>query len=41
MTDQRNMFLAIVISMAILFGWDFFFAPDHRRRRVLMKRNRN
>ncbi|MDG2320051.1 MAG: membrane protein insertase YidC [Rhodospirillaceae bacterium] len=28
MTDQRNMFLAIVISMAILFGWDFFFAPD-------------
>ena len=24
MTDQRNMFLAIVISMAILFGWDYF-----------------
>ena len=28
MTDQRNMFLAIVISMAILFGWDYFLAPD-------------
>ncbi|MFL2771027.1 MAG: membrane protein insertase YidC [Rhodospirillaceae bacterium] len=27
MTDQRNMFLAIVISMAILFGWDYFFSP--------------
>jgi YidC/Oxa1 family membrane protein insertase len=28
MTDQRNMFLAIVVSMAILFGWDYFFTPD-------------
>ncbi|MDG2242295.1 MAG: membrane protein insertase YidC [Rhodospirillaceae bacterium] len=28
MTDQRNMFLAIVLSMAILFGWDYFFAID-------------
>ena len=28
MTDQRNMFLAIVLSMAILFGWDYFFASD-------------
>ena len=28
MTDQRNMFLAIVLSMAILFGWDYYFAPD-------------
>ena len=28
MTDQRNMFLAIVVSMAILFGWDYFFSPD-------------
>lgn len=28
MTDQRNMFLAIVISMAILFGWDYFFSTD-------------
>ncbi len=28
MTDQRNMFLAIVLSMAILFGWDYFFAPE-------------
>lgn len=28
MTDQRNMFLAIVLSMAILFGWEYFFAPD-------------
>jgi len=27
MTDQRNMFLAIILSMAILFGWDYFFAP--------------
>lgn len=25
MTDHRNMFLAIVLSMAILFGWDYFF----------------
>ena len=28
MTDQRNMFLAIVLSMAILFGWDYFLVPD-------------
>lgn len=28
MTDQRNMFLAIVVSMAILFGWDYFFSID-------------
>lgn len=28
MTDQRNMFLAIVLSMIILFGWDYFFAID-------------
>ena len=27
MTDQRNMFLAIIISMIILFTWDYFFAP--------------
>lgn len=28
MTDQRNMFLAIVLSMAILFGWEYFFVPE-------------
>jgi YidC/Oxa1 family membrane protein insertase len=28
MSDQRNMFLAIVLSMAILFGWDYFFGLD-------------
>ena len=28
MSDQRNTFLAIVLSMAILFGWQFFFAPE-------------
>ena len=28
MTDQRNMFLAIVLSMAILFGWDYYFSPE-------------
>ena len=27
MNDQKNMLLAIVLSMAILFVWDFFFAP--------------
>ncbi len=27
MNDQKNMLLAIVLSMAILFIWDFFFAP--------------
>lgn len=28
MTDQRNMFLAIVLSMVILFGWDYFFGIE-------------
>jgi len=28
MTDQRNMILAIVISLVILLGWQFFFVPD-------------
>ena len=26
MPDQKNFFLAIVLSMAIIFGWQFFFA---------------
>ena len=26
MNDQRNMILAIVLSMAVLFGWQFFIA---------------
>ena len=25
-TDQRNMILAIVLSMIVLFGWQFFIA---------------
>jgi len=28
MTDQRNLLLAVVLSMAILFGWDYFFVPN-------------
>ena len=28
MPDQKNLFLAILLSMAIIFGWQFFFAPQ-------------
>ena len=28
MTDQRNLLLAVVLSMLILFGWEYFFVPD-------------
>lgn len=28
MSEQRNMILAIVISMVILLGWQFFLAPE-------------
>jgi YidC/Oxa1 family membrane protein insertase len=29
MSDQRNTFIAIVLSLAILLGWQTFFAPKH------------
>ncbi len=41
MTDQRNMFLAIVVSMAILFGWDYFFTPDAPTPELNSQANQN
>ena len=28
MSEQRNLIMAIVLSMVILLGWQFFFAPE-------------
>ena len=28
MDDKRNMILAVVLSMLVLFGWQYFFAPE-------------
>ncbi len=41
MTDNRNMFIAIGLSLAILIGWQYFFAlPQAEKQRQLAEQHR-
>ena len=41
MSDNRNMFIAIGLSMAILIGWQFFFGiPQAEKQRQAAEQQR-
>jgi YidC/Oxa1 family membrane protein insertase len=45
MNDQKNMLLAIILSMAILFVWDFFYGPkinpEGQKNSIVENNNQN